>query len=45
MDKIWNRWPHLPKIKKILIEQQSDAISDFKRTTMALLKKHRRRNK
>jgi len=45
MEKTWNRWPRLPKIKKILTERQSDAISDFRRNTMALLKKYRRRNK
>ena len=45
MEKTWNRWPRLPKIKKILTKQQSDSISDFRKTTMALLKKYRRRNK
>ena len=45
MNKSYGRWPSLPKLPKpLLTEQQSDAISDFRMNTIALLKKYKRRN-
>jgi hypothetical protein len=45
MNKNYGRWLKLPKSRKpLLTERQSDAISDFRMNTIALLKKYKRRN-
>ena len=46
MNKNYGRWPKLPILQKsLLTELQSDAILDFRMTTIAIVKKFMREKK